>query len=136
MLTSAYMKSTFAIVASFSIPHYHRLPIVITYTLLAMMHTPLILPRIGIHTFIYVELLVLLVVFLVWLSGMREVEGIDLPRNESESVLLNKFNTRLDSYLLILGTAILTYGFLQWFGCLGCAKLKGIDIPRNESEFY
>ena len=39
------------------------LPILIIYTFLAIMHTPLILPRIGIHTFVYVELLVSLVVF-------------------------------------------------------------------------
>ena len=39
------------------------LPILIIYALLAMMHTPLILPRIGIHTFVYVELLVSLGVF-------------------------------------------------------------------------
>jgi hypothetical protein len=38
-------------------------PILIIYTLLATMHTPLILPRIGIHTFVYVELLVSLGVF-------------------------------------------------------------------------
>ena len=34
------------------------LPALIIYTFLAIMHTPLILPHIGIHTFIYVELLV------------------------------------------------------------------------------
>jgi hypothetical protein len=39
------------------------LSILIIYTLLAITHTPLILPRIGIHTFVYVELLVSLVVF-------------------------------------------------------------------------
>jgi len=38
-------------------------PILVIYTFLAMMHTPLILPRIGIHTFVYVELLVSLGVF-------------------------------------------------------------------------
>ena len=77
MLTAAYMQSTFAIGPSPSdhIVSSHPLtasdqPLVITtlpiltiYTLLAMMHTPLILPRIGIHTFVYVELLVSLGVF-------------------------------------------------------------------------
>jgi hypothetical protein len=39
------------------------LPVLTIYTLLAMVHTPLILPRIGIHTFVYVELLISLGVF-------------------------------------------------------------------------
>lgn len=83
MLTAAYMQSTFAIIAPSSPSPLDRItivsshtpiasnqrlaittpPILIIYTLLAMMHTPLILPRIGIHTFVYVELLVSLGVF-------------------------------------------------------------------------
>jgi hypothetical protein len=82
LLTSAYMQSTFAIISPTSSPSpsadhtssqsstasnqylaITTIPILIIYTLLAMMHTPLILPRIGIHTFVYVELLVSLVVF-------------------------------------------------------------------------
>ena len=85
LLTAAYMQSTFAVLAlsssapsptpstSFSKQHpgtasnqrlaLTALPILVIYTLLAMMHTPLILPRIGIHTFVYVELLVSLGVF-------------------------------------------------------------------------
>ena len=76
------MQSTFAIIAPPSpsadhtiiIPSQRTAPsnqdlaittltILIIYTLLAIMHTPLVLPRIGIHTFVYVELLVSLVVF-------------------------------------------------------------------------
>jgi len=84
LLTAAYMQSTFAIIApsspspldSISIVSLHPSkiasnqqlaittpPLLIIYTLLAMTHTPLILPRIGIHTFVYVELLVSLGVF-------------------------------------------------------------------------
>ena len=76
MLTAAYMQSTFAIAPSAddivsshppTTSNQHLAitapPILIIYTLLAMMHTPLILPRIGIHTFVYVELLVSLGVF-------------------------------------------------------------------------
>ena len=33
-------------------------PILVLQTALAMMHTPWILPRIGIHTFVYINLLV------------------------------------------------------------------------------
>ena len=68
------MQSTFAIISPISSSQPNptasnqdliitTLPILIIYTLLAIMHTPLILPRIGIHTFVYVELLVSLVVF-------------------------------------------------------------------------
>lgn len=86
LLTATYMQSSFAIptppsptppsffkrdfVVSLHPPFASNqrlalitLPIFIVYILLAMMHTPLILPRIGIHTFVYVELLVSLGVF-------------------------------------------------------------------------
>ncbi|KAF8797555.1 hypothetical protein BYT27DRAFT_7204351 [Phlegmacium glaucopus] len=61
LLTSAYMQSTFVLLPpiasnlplALTIP-----PIFISYTLLGMMHAPLILPRIGVHTFVYIELLV------------------------------------------------------------------------------
>ena len=64
------------------------------------MHTPLKLLRIGIYTFLYVELPVSLVVFFgsFWLSGpgMREVEGIGKKVRE-----LYWINTK---YLLINNT--------------------------------
>lgn len=87
LLTAAYMRSTLAYHSPFdlrddpptfaSIPHgrgpsplttvpfrpsnrtllYTLPPILVVQTVLAMMHTPWILPRIGIHTFVYINLL-------------------------------------------------------------------------------
>ncbi|KIM41803.1 hypothetical protein M413DRAFT_445020 [Hebeloma cylindrosporum] len=81
LLTAAYMRSTFAyhppLDMRYNPPTFAPIPItsppfrpsnrtllctippiLVVQTVLAMMHTPWILPRIGIHTFVYINLLV------------------------------------------------------------------------------
>ncbi|KAF8900174.1 hypothetical protein CPB84DRAFT_1779527 [Gymnopilus junonius] len=79
ILSAAYMKSTFAYrlpsadpslppVGSPPLPSNRNLfitlpALLVLQTLLAMVHTPWILPKIGIHTFVYISLLIFLGVF-------------------------------------------------------------------------
>jgi len=96
LLTAAYMRSTLAYhpvpndvdpsiralalltLNHPSTPSNHLLaftipPLLLLQTVLAMMHTPWILPRIGIHTFVYVELLTSLGLFF---SGLGVWEAL------------------------------------------------------------